>query len=83
MNVTIERKDRKDAKKRQYFLAAFAPAKPKLAESLASEGWAFAFNGGVGYSDALLATVDVYRVPSGDVVVVAAGRLYLSNQASR
>ncbi len=36
---------------RQYASAPFALAKPSLAESRSSEGWAFAFQGSVAYSD--------------------------------
>jgi hypothetical protein len=35
------------------FFTAFALARPKLAESRSSEGWALAFYVGVSYSDAL------------------------------
>jgi hypothetical protein len=45
-NVTNERRGRKGRKeKNSLHFAAFAFAKPKLAESLSSEGWAFAFKG--------------------------------------
>jgi prephenate dehydratase len=36
----------KNAKEKTSSFAAFALAKPKVAESLASERWAFAFQGG-------------------------------------
>jgi hypothetical protein len=52
VNVTIERRDPDRRKERQYLFAAFALAKPKLASS-SSEGWAFAFQGGVNQSDTL------------------------------
>ena len=83
-NLTINAEAAKDAKKTLCFSAAFALAKPKLAESLASEGWAFAFYG-VGYSDTLpvrLATAQ----PSGSItyaVIPTASRRSLLSTRSR